>query len=246
MLRGMRPCNLAEALISSKIQLGCHSARLRRRNPQRLLGYRDRAVPYDIYETLIFHPPCPTSFSNAVLIILPGKRPTIEVAYRISHARDDAMFVSEHYDPAALIDRLRGANAATPELIAEVIDLACRRFPSTGQTAKTARIEQLIDARAWTDLALALIDLELPLWQVRRIAYDEGEWYCALSRERELPDWLDQSIEAQHADITVAILGAFVEAQRITASATRPSVPFASAQREASPLYEPLCCNNFD
>jgi len=41
---------------------------------------------------------------------------------------------------------------------------------------------------------LALIDLELPPWQVRRIAYDEGEWHCALSRQRELPDWLDQSI----------------------------------------------------
>jgi hypothetical protein len=25
------------------------------------------------------------------------------------------------------------------------------------------------------DAALALIDLELPMWQVRRLAYDEGE-----------------------------------------------------------------------
>ena len=153
------------------------------------------------------------------------------------------MFVSEHYDPAALMDRLRDARTATPELIAEVIDLACRRFPSAGQTAKTARIEQLIDARAWTDVALTLIDLELPLWQVRRIAYDEGEWYCALSRERELPDWLDRSIEARHADLTVAILSAFVEAQRITALASRPSVP--ASPREANPVYEPISCDNF-
>jgi hypothetical protein len=124
-----------------------------------------------------------------------------------------------------------------------VIETACRRFPSAGQTAKTARIEQLIDARAWTDVALTLIDLELPLWQVRRIAYDEGEWYCALSRERELPDWLDRSIEARHADLTVAILSAFVEAQRITALASRPSVP--ASPREANPLYEPISCDNF-
>ncbi len=153
------------------------------------------------------------------------------------------MFVTQHFDPAVLGERLRNASAVTPELVAEVIDLACRRFLSTGQTVKTARIEQLIDVRAWTDVALALIDLELPLWQVRRIAYDEGEWYCALSRERELPDWLDRAIEGRHADLTVAILSAFVEAQCIAAPASRPSVP--AAPREENPLYEPLCCDNF-
>ncbi len=116
--------------------------------------------------------------------------------------------------------------------MSEIIGEACRRFPSMGQTEKTARIERLIGSDAWTDAALALIDLELPLWQVRRIAYDEGEWYCALSRERELPDWLDRSIEARHADLALAILGAFVEAQRITAPASRPSVPSRVARRE--------------
>jgi hypothetical protein len=153
------------------------------------------------------------------------------------------MFLNEHHDPTAVGDRLRNARDVTPELIAEVIDLACRRFPSTGQTAKTAHIEQLIDARAWTDVALALIDLELPLWQIRRIAYDEGEWYCALSRERELPDWLDQSIEARHANLTVAILSAFVEVPRLTARESKPSVP--EAPRKMNPLYEPVCCDNF-
>ena len=84
---------------------------------------------------------------------------------------------------------------------------------------------------------------ELPLWQVRRIAYDSGEWYCALSRERELPDWLDQSIEARHADLALAILAAFVEAQRISAPQSRASVP--AVGRLADPLYEPLCSDNF-
>ena len=149
----------------------------------------------------------------------------------------------EHHELGELNDRLRGAAEVSAQLVSEVIETACRRFPSMGQTAKTARIEQLIDARAWTDVALTLIDLELPLWQVRRIAYDEGEWYCALLRERELPDWLDRSIEARHADLTVAILSAFVEAQRITAPASRPSVP--ASPREANPLYEPISCDNF-
>jgi hypothetical protein len=131
----------------------------------------------------------------------------------------------------------------TAELISDVIGEACRRFPSVGQTQKTVRIEQLIASEAWTDVALALIDLELPLWQVRRIAYDEGEWYCALSRERELPDWLDRSIEARHADLALAILSAFVDAQRITAPASRTSVP--AVPRDANPLYEAVACDNF-
>jgi hypothetical protein len=103
--------------------------------------------------------------------------------------------LTEHHDPDELVDRLRHAPEASATLMTEIIDTACRRFPSSGQSEKTARIEQLIRSGAWIDAALALIDIELPLWQVRRIAYDEGEWYCALSRERELPEWLDQSIE---------------------------------------------------
>src|SRR4030081_1006919 len=123
--------------------------------------------------------------------------------------------LSENLDELTV--RLRDAEVVTAMLMSDVIGETCRRFPSIGQTGKTARIERLMQSQAWTDAALALIDLELPLWQVRRIAYDEGEWYCALSRERELPDWLDQSIEAHHADLALAILSAFVDAQRITA-----------------------------
>jgi len=43
--------------------------------------------------------------------------------------------------------------------------------------------------------------------------------------KRELPDWLDQSIEARHADLSLAILSAFIEAQRASAPSTRTSVP---------------------
>ena len=149
----------------------------------------------------------------------------------------------EHRDPRVLGDSLSSANAVTPQLMTEVVGAACRRFPSMGQVEKTARIERLIGSEAWTDAVLALIDLELPLWKVRRIAYDEGEWYCALSRERELPDWLDRSIEARHADLALAILSAFVEAQHIATPSSRPSVPAVS--RDANPLYQPVCCDNF-
>lgn len=150
---------------------------------------------------------------------------------------------SERHDTLQLNDQLRDAHTVTAELISVVILAVCRRFPSAGQAEKTAKIERLIASQAWTDAAFALIDLELPQWQVRRIAYDEGEWYCALSRERELPEWLDQSVEAHHPDLPLAILSAFVDIQRISSPSTRTSVPIV--RRDANPLYEPLCSDNF-
>ncbi|HZE54548.1 MAG TPA: hypothetical protein VE111_14965 [Bradyrhizobium sp.] len=151
--------------------------------------------------------------------------------------------LSEHRDSRELEDRLRDAPAVTAELVSEVISEACRRLPPIRRTGKAARIERLIQSGAWTDAALALIELELPQWQIRRIVYDEGEWHCALSRQRELPEWIDQSIEARHADLPLAILMTFVDAQRASTPSIRTSVP--AAPREANPLYEPVCCDNF-
>jgi hypothetical protein len=146
-------------------------------------------------------------------------------------------------NPAELGDRLRNSYAVTAEFLSDIISQTCRRFPSTGQSVKTARIERLIQSGAWTDAALALIDLELPQWQLRRIAYDEGEWHCALSRERELPDWLDQSAEGRHADLALAILSAFVEARQIAGPKDRSSVPIVPHKTDAH--YEPVLSDNF-
>ena len=146
-------------------------------------------------------------------------------------------------DPRDLSERLRDADIVTAELLSDIISEACWRYPPVHRSEKTARIERLIKSEAWTDVALALIGLELPQWQVRRIVYDESKWYCALSRQRELPDWLDQSIEAHHADLSLALLSVFLEAQRVSAPSTRPSVP--TVPRVADSLDTPLCCDNF-
>jgi hypothetical protein len=150
---------------------------------------------------------------------------------------------AEHRDFEALNDRLRNADAMTAKLMSELVAATCRRYPAIGQAGKSARIERLIGSQAWTDAALALIDLELPQWQVRRIAYDEGEWHCALSRARELPEWLDQPIETRHADLPIAILSAYLDAQCVSASSRRTSVPLVP--RDANAFYTPLCCDNF-
>ena len=148
-----------------------------------------------------------------------------------------------HLDPAGLSDRIRDATAVTPKLMSDLVAGVCRRFPSFGPPEKIARIGELIQLRAWTDASLALVDLELPFWQVRRIAYDEGEWYCALSRERELPDWLDRSVEAWHADLALAILCAFIEARRISAPSAQTSVP--TVVPHSDELYERVNPDHF-
>jgi hypothetical protein len=151
--------------------------------------------------------------------------------------------LSKHPDLDQLDERLCDAPAVTSDLMTELIGETRRRVPPMGHSEKTARIERLIQTEAWTDAALALINLELPQWRVRRIAYDEGEWHCALSRQRELPEWLDQSIEAHHVDLPLAILSAFIGAQRVSAPASRTSVP--TVPREANALYEPVLSDNF-
>src|SRR5258708_14156248 len=90
--------------------------------------------------------------------------------------------LAETQNPADLGARLRNANAVTADIMSDVIDQACRRFPSLGQSEKSFRLERLLESGAWTDAALALIDLELPQWQLPRIAYDEGE--CAAPSQR--------------------------------------------------------------
>ncbi len=61
--------------------------------------------------------------------------------------------------------------------------------------------------------------------------------------QRELPDWLDQSIEARHADLPLAILSAFVDAQRIAAP-SEPDQRTRCAARAGLPCM-PFCCDNF-
>jgi hypothetical protein len=161
----------------------------------------------------------------------------------LADAGDDSVALA-YTDPrefAELLEHIHEARMANAPLLRDVIDAACRRFPSIGQIAKTERIECLLDAGALAETALALIDLELPQWQVRRIAYDGGEWYCALSRERELPDWLDQAIEGRHEDLALAILAAFVEVQSLAAIESEPSVP---ASGRSNSLYIPLFCDD--
>ena len=66
----------------------------------------------------------------------------------------------------------------------------------------------------------------MPGWKLRRLVYEDGEWICSLSRNRQLPDWLDDAADARHETLALAILAAIVEAQRDAAIAHK-RYPFA-------------------
>jgi hypothetical protein len=138
-----------------------------------------------------------------------------------------------------LTDQLRLAPALTPDLISHVIVDACTRLPA----GKAAQIDQLIEAGAWDDAALALIELELPVWKLRRLVYEEGEWLCSLSRQPNLPVALDDTADARHEVLPLAILSAFVEARRRT-SAMRETSLQTVPQVWQTPGYA-ICCDNF-
>lgn len=142
-----------------------------------------------------------------------------------------------------LADRIRSAQAVTPDLVSHIIDGACVRLPALGRTEKAARLNRLVEAGAWTEVAFALIELELPQWQVRRLVCDDGEWLCSLSAQPNLPAELDDTADARHQNLPLALLSVLLEAQRQMADAREVRLPMAPQNRPATGLA--ICCDNF-
>lgn len=142
-----------------------------------------------------------------------------------------------------LVAHLRNAPVPTRELIQQIIAGACTRLPLLKRSGKTSDFDQLIEACAWCDVALALIEIELPAWSVRRLVREDGEWFCALTKEPNLPVEVDDTADAGHTNLALAILGAFVEARRkITAVHNRATTILPHVR----PTYgNAICCDNF-
>jgi hypothetical protein len=172
----------------------------------------------------------------AILAVRPSSRPR--------QFKRNAMSISTAtLDLKQLDHRLDSAPVLSMSLMTDVVVNACSRLALLRHSDRAATVERLIASGAWTDAALALIALELPQWQLRRLVYDDGEWHCSLSRQREMPDWLDQPVEAHHADMATAILRAFVGARQIATPVSKSSVP--ATPRSIDKLDETLCCDNF-
>jgi len=145
-----------------------------------------------------------------------------------------------------LLDRLDGelrlAGRPTSELISRLAAGACPRIAALKGADPAIRIGRLIAAEAWTDAAMALIELEIPSWKVRSLVREGGEWLCSLSKQPNLSMELGDTIEASHELLPLAILRALVEARRRDSVAPRAisAVPLVRAASE--PL---ICCDNF-
>jgi hypothetical protein len=157
---------------------------------------------------------------------------------------DGAMAFAADY--AILFDRLdeelRIAPKPALDLFAKIIAGVCIRIPVLSKSGKAGRIDRLIECGAWTDAALALIEFELPAWKVRRLVCENGEWFCSLSQQPNLPLEIDDTVDASHEVLPLAILSAFVEARR------RTSTPRETAlvdSRSSSAPAGIVCCDNF-
>ncbi len=141
-----------------------------------------------------------------------------------------------------LDDELRLAPRPAADLFAKIIGSLCTRVPLLGKSGKPDPIGRMIEAGAWADAALAVVDLELPAWKLRRLVYENSEWQCSLSRQPNLPFELDDVVDGRHEKLPLAILRAFIEARHRVETATPRSsgVP----QLRPDPAVA-ICCDNF-
>lgn len=136
------------------------------------------------------------------------------------------------------------SDSVSPDMAEVFAELQTRspRLAALRATGDVAHLDCLIACGAWTDAALALLAIELPQWQLRRLAYDDGAWHCALSRTRDMPDWLDAGVETHHPDMAMAIMTALREAMEGDTSPRFAVVPRTTA---ASGDFEPVLCDNY-
>jgi hypothetical protein len=89
-------------------------------------------------------------------------------------------------DLRELQEQVRRACTITPALMADVIGRPCPRLQAQPRTAE-ATVIRLIESDAFAEAMLALLELELPQWKLRRLIHEDGEWHCSLSRHIALP-----------------------------------------------------------
>src|SRR5262249_55872534 len=104
-----------------------------------------------------------------------------------------------------------------------------------------ARVIRMIESGACADATLALLELELPQWRLRRLIREDDEWHCSISKQLGLPAELDDMAEASHESLPLAILSPLVEAQRRLHAITTNQSPKAAARRHLCGNCNPGC-----
>jgi hypothetical protein len=154
------------------------------------------------------------------------------------------MMLDTNNSLSALDNALWNAQEPSLDLLSKIINSACARVPALARTERLSRVIHLAEIGAWTEATLALIELELPLWRVRRLVYENGEWLCSLSQQPNLPMTLDDCAEATHEVLPLAILCAFVEACR-RRRMVRLSPPLVAREVQQPCADHIICCENY-
>ena len=128
---------------------------------------------------------------------------------------------------ARIEEELLHAQVVTPRLMSHLLQPEGLRPYTRAAAPRTEHLRRLIAAQAWTEAALALIESHPAQWTLRRLLFDDGEWWCSLSRTPALPDWLDGgAVEGRHESLPLALLLAFTAARRAQApESPKVSVP---------------------
>jgi hypothetical protein len=143
-----------------------------------------------------------------------------------------------------LAQRIHLAAAPDRHLLREIITSGGLRFHALKTATGARRLENLLEAGAWTETAIALVALELPAWSMRRLVKDDGMWFCALTRSPALPAEFDEMIETSHESMPLAILAALIEARRAT-DAARASRSLPTPPADPQSDVHRINCDNF-
>src|SRR5712672_4757586 len=146
--------------------------------------------------------------------------------------------------PGALQRLIQRTDTVTPDLLSAALGLALARCASPHRLDDARRIGRLIQCEAWTDAALALVGLDRRL-TIRRLAYDDTEWRCTVGTQWPLPEWLDDTAEAGHAVLPLAILSAWLEGLRMSLPSAVPATSVPRSPTESRDVLLTMNCDNF-
>src|SRR5712672_3233667 len=145
--------------------------------------------------------------------------------------------------PGALQRLIQRADTVTPDLLSAALGLALARCATPHRLDDARRIGRLIQSEAWIDAALALVGLDR--LTIRRLAYDDTEWRCTVGTQWPVPEWLDDTAEARHAVLPLAILSAWLEGLRVSVPPAAPATSVPGSPSESSDVLQSMNCDNF-
>ena len=111
--------------------------------------------------------------------------------------------ISSERQLETLIEDVRKAPALNRDLFVKIIEEGGSRLWNLNGRSR-APLSRLVEQCAWIDASLALLDFDSPLWKLRRLLREDGEWFCSLSKCPSIPLEFDDTAEAHHEDAALS------------------------------------------